>query len=1192
MIAGGGTNVQGGAGNTAFVVSPEAVLIQLRGKPLGGMRAQSLGAARQTLRSQRARVAADVLRLASRARPGVNPISREYATVFHGFAARLPKDIQALVRALPDVEAVHPDVMLRTTLSESVPLVGAPGFWTSLGYRGAGTTLAIVDSGVDYTHADLGGCIGPACKVKGGFDFINNDADPADDLGHGTHVAATAAGSGAFDGVAPDANILAYKVCDHQGNCPTSAILAGIERATDPNDDGTTSDHASVINLSLGGPGDASDPISQAVDSATAAGVVVVASAGNSGSSFFTVGSPGAARTAITVGATNNADQIANFSSRGPTATSFDLKPELTAPGVEICAAQSSGTRLGPACLDSSHVRLSGTSMAAPHVAGAAALLRGIFQTLAPADIKSLLVNNSVDLSLGAMTQGAGRLDVGAAAAARSTVLPAALSFGVDDPALPSFSANASLTVKNLDATARPYAITLSSLPAGITLSATPATFTLQPGESRLVSVALSVDNASVPNVQLPPYTYEGALRVDSAGQTQRVPFAFIKASRLRITSDVPPFWAWAHDRGNFSSLQMGNGATTTDLFVGEGNYDVVLSFEYPPNTFVFREGVTVQNTTNVTINKAEATHLVTFTSRDQNDQPLTPRAEGFHLLHRASQLSAATLAGAAIGPNYAFSPVSSAYDIRLGALSEVFPNKYLVTDGFSDGVSANRSLGNAAADLSLGQVRYYPRPGEVGVTDTNFLELTFPWGGIGVGFSNTNSPALAHDLYVTKARSPAIPMFYEKWLDSQEVSVHRSGLIRGTANLGVIDVFNFSDSDNPTYTTSTGELPINLGPAFWYERFYNSASAVVVRPAIAPGWVLPFHGQGGDGPDALTTPRVVPWALLSGSSVVQSGTFGQSGYGGPPAFANISGLGAGPYSFTSVGPEYGVGALTGHTNVRANFDLSRPDPNPPTMMGLALRGSDGKLTASVLQRSGGTLQLKFADESMASVTVSYGQPAVSASVTLLSPGTYRATIPNCQPGGVPLTIVATDQAGNSLRQDFTTGFECVAQACAGNSGFLNPSAQSADSGGDGNGFESAATSAFGDGAGNASNNNGAGDRHRYYNYNVPVPAGCNIAGIETRLDWWLDSTSGTNSMSVQLSWNGGASWTTVRTDTQETTTQHSAVLGGPTNTWGRTWTASQLSNANFRVRVISNSSSASRDFLLDWAALRVHYKP
>jgi FtsP/CotA-like multicopper oxidase with cupredoxin domain len=173
------------------------------------------------------------------------------------------------------------------------------------------------------------------------------------------------------------------------------------------------------------------------------------------------------------------------------------------------------------------------------------------------------------------------------------------------------------------------------------------------------------------------------------------------------------------------------------------------------------------------------------------------------------------------------------------------------------------------------------------------------------------------------------------------------------------------------------------------------------------------------------------------------------------------------------------------------------------------------------------------------------------------------------------------------------TQFEVVSVPPIIKTGFRNPTAEAADTGGDGNGFELNPANAFTDGAGFASNIDGAGDQHRYYVYGFDgaIPAGATILGIEAQLDWWLDGTGGANSMSVELSWDGGATWTAAKTDTRETKTEHTVVLGSDSDTWGRTWTPGELSDANFRVRVRSNSTSENRDFFLDWVPVQVSYR-
>ncbi len=163
------------------------------------------------------------------------------------------------------------------------------------------------------------------------------------------------------------------------------------------------------------------------------------------------------------------------------------------------------------------------------------------------------------------------------------------------------------------------------------------------------------------------------------------------------------------------------------------------------------------------------------------------------------------------------------------------------------------------------------------------------------------------------------------------------------------------------------------------------------------------------------------------------------------------------------------------------------------------------------------------------------------------------------------------------------------------NTGYRGPSAQAADTGGDNDGFESNPTYAYGDSSLYATNTDGPGDCHRYYNYGIPIASGSTIEGIRVRLDWWMDGAGGTNSMSVQLSWDGGTFWTSPKTDWEESTSEHTAVLGGAADAWGRIWTVDELSDANFRVRVTCNCSGGaecdSRDYYLDWVAVNVYYR-
>ncbi len=238
--------------------------------------------------------------------------------------------------------------------------------------RGEGVALCIVDTGVDDDHPDL------KDRVVGARDF-SGEGHTRDGSGHGTHCAGAAAGSGvasegSLAGVAPFANILSAKVLDSTGCGTTYSVVAGISWAVEQG--------ADVISLSLGSAGaytDGTSLDSRACEKAVEEGAVVVVAAGNEGPGAGTIGTPGDAPSALTIGAIDREKRLADFSSRGPTDRP-DLtgqKPTIVAPGVNIVAARSKDSSLpsyGPA---GAYTVLSGTSMATPHVAGASAALVG-----------------------------------------------------------------------------------------------------------------------------------------------------------------------------------------------------------------------------------------------------------------------------------------------------------------------------------------------------------------------------------------------------------------------------------------------------------------------------------------------------------------------------------------------------------------------------------------------------------------------------------------------------------------------------------------------------------------------------------------------------------------------------------------------------------------------------------------------
>jgi serine protease AprX len=307
--------------------------------------------------------------------------------------------------------------------------VNAPQAWSSLGVSGRGIGIAVIDSGV-ADHPDLAGRI----VARADFTGEQSNGDPG---GHGTHVAGLiasdgTASNGAWTGVAPQANIVSVRVIDSFGHAKLSTIFAGMQwvlanRATY---------NIKVVNMSFGGAalsGYEQDLLASAAEMLNFAGLTVVVSAGNSGPGPSSITSPAEDPFLITVGAVDDHgtaslldDSVALWSSRGPTAFDGIAKPDLVAPGRKMISLRSAGsaidtlyperrvTALG--ALDARYFSMSGTSMAAPVVAGVAALYLEAHPSASPRTVKRQLVGTAHPLAgVSASDQGGGIVDAYAA---------------------------------------------------------------------------------------------------------------------------------------------------------------------------------------------------------------------------------------------------------------------------------------------------------------------------------------------------------------------------------------------------------------------------------------------------------------------------------------------------------------------------------------------------------------------------------------------------------------------------------------------------------------------------------------------------------------------------------------------------------------------------------------------------------
>ena len=276
------------------------------------------------------------------------------------------------------------------------------------GITGKGVGVAVLDTGI-YLHEDLKG------KIQGFKDFVHGKKLPYDDNGHGTHVSAMIAGSGAasggiFKGIAPGSRILGIKVLDRKGNGYSSDVLAGISWILERKE----KLGIRILNISVGACSkrgmSENSALVKGVNRAWDAGLVVVVAAGNNGPRTMSITTPGISRKVITVGCSDDdrevlvgGNRMVDYSGRGPTAACI-CKPDLVAPGCSVVSCSSRADK---------YTIKSGTSMSTPIVSGAVALLLERFPDMTNKDVKLRLRESSVDIGLPRNQQGWGLLDVG-----------------------------------------------------------------------------------------------------------------------------------------------------------------------------------------------------------------------------------------------------------------------------------------------------------------------------------------------------------------------------------------------------------------------------------------------------------------------------------------------------------------------------------------------------------------------------------------------------------------------------------------------------------------------------------------------------------------------------------------------------------------------------------------------------------
>ena len=374
--------------------------------------------------------------------------------IINARAATVPNLALGALSLSPLVAHVAVDRLILGSMERTGHTIGATGAREALGVTGAGVGVAVIDSGIVPWHDDLADTPGATPRILQFVDFVGGSGVPYDDQGHGTHVAGIIAGNG-YDsdgrrtGIAPGAHLVVLKVLDRAGQGRISNVIAALDYAVSHR----AELNLRVVNMSIATVPTESvelDPLAQATRAATDAGLVVVAAAGNNGRGrngrmqYGGITAPGNAPWVLTVGASSHQgtvdrsdDRLATFSSRGPTAVNRSAKPDLLAPGVGIESLSAPNSTLyntrSQYLLSGTqptsflpYLSLSGTSQAAPVVAGTVALMLEVNPDLTPNAVKAILQYTAqVYPEFDPLTEGAGFLNAwGAVQLARFFAYP------------------------------------------------------------------------------------------------------------------------------------------------------------------------------------------------------------------------------------------------------------------------------------------------------------------------------------------------------------------------------------------------------------------------------------------------------------------------------------------------------------------------------------------------------------------------------------------------------------------------------------------------------------------------------------------------------------------------------------------------------------------------------------------------
>ncbi len=863
-------------------------------------------------------------------------IVREFSKVFSGVAVKVPRAMVNRIAALSYVKKVHLNTPVHASLEQSIHQIRADSVWKEFGTEGDSVIVGEIDTGIDYTDSALGGGFGPGYKVIGGYNFIDSTGNPMDDNGHGTHVAGIIAANGAgLQGVAPHAKLMAFKVLDQNGEGTEDVVIAGIEMAVE--------DHVDIANMSLGGSGDPDDAASTAVDNAVQLGVVFCIAAGNS-ETFNSIGSPGTARSAITVGAVDSNDVIASFSSRGPNTTIYSIKPEIVAPGVDILSTY----------LNNSTISMSGTSMATPHVTGVCALLKSLHRSWTPAQMKSAVMSSAIDIGDEAMVQGAGRIDALNAARVTAFAVPSPFSFGLDTSNFSTWNIADTVWITNVASQSQSFQVVFDGVQSGISLTANPSSFTVGHNDSQQVIISLSVTNSAVPFPQQGSLAYSGRTHFNGTRDTLNIPWAFVKAAKVIVISDIPMSFIFAGNSFN----NMYSATPTAEFICAKGVYDLVAN--YYPQGYVIKEQLPVNGNAIYSISSKEAINLITTNGIGNAGQPLHSMPLRMNIAALIFPDSSAVGGWDFIGSpdTLQYSNFSNRFTLYQGqSATDGLGNYYNVQFSPVRGLNKNLTLTNNANDFhSVNIVAKFP-PSGPGYVDyiygfeankDNFLSEFGMRASRGLNETQTGS--YTGKMFVTKDIDPNYGFF--QLLAGPDSVLYQGDWFEAVSPRTVGDSIGFFNGNAPLvndYVVGSGDTVIvGEGP------MYTSVGTLNNVVGISNIYISPlFFGQLDEVKQTTYYRSNYKLYNSKGANVATDSIL-----------ADFQPIDVPPdaYRFITDNYDYYINRRQGHATLTTQFDLRKPDANPPQFTSLRVFKKNGRLTDMFSNGEQGIVEFSSSD--------------------------------------------------------------------------------------------------------------------------------------------------------------------------------------------------------------------------------------